>query len=60
MSGVSIEGAVALVTGGRRGLGRAFVDALVRHGADKVYATARRPTPMIRRGGKHPGNGSMM
>lgn len=41
----SIEGAVALVTGGRRGLGRAYVDALVRHGAAKVYATARRPIP---------------
>jgi NAD(P)-dependent dehydrogenase (short-subunit alcohol dehydrogenase family) len=41
----SIEGAVALVTGGQRGLGRAFVDALVRHGAAKVYATARKPAP---------------
>lgn len=41
----SIEGAVALVTGGRRGLGRAFVDALVAHGAAKVYATARNPKP---------------
>lgn len=39
----SIEGAVGLVTGGRRGLGRAHVDALVRHGAAKVYATARKP-----------------
>ena len=38
-----VEGAVALVTGGRRGLGRAYVDALVRHGAGKVYATARKP-----------------
>jgi NAD(P)-dependent dehydrogenase (short-subunit alcohol dehydrogenase family) len=39
----SIEGAVALVTGGHRGLGRAYVDALMRHGAVKVYATARQP-----------------
>lgn len=39
----SIEGAVALVSGGRRGLGRAYVDALTRHGAVKVYATARQP-----------------
>ncbi|WP_024805094.1 SDR family oxidoreductase [Nocardia sp. BMG51109] len=40
-----IEGSVALVTGGRRGLGRAFVDELLRRGATKVYATARRPEP---------------
>lgn len=40
-----IDGAVALVTGGRRGLGRAFVNALVANGAAKVYATARRPAP---------------
>ena len=39
----NVEGAVGLVTGGRRGLGRAYVDALVRHGAVKVYATARKP-----------------
>jgi NAD(P)-dependent dehydrogenase (short-subunit alcohol dehydrogenase family) len=39
----SVEGAVALVTGGRRGLGGAYVDALVRHRAVKVYATARKP-----------------
>lgn len=38
----SIEGAVGLVTGGHRGLGRAYVAALVRHGAVKVYATARK------------------
>jgi NAD(P)-dependent dehydrogenase (short-subunit alcohol dehydrogenase family) len=41
----SIESAVALVTGGQRGLGRAFVDALLQHGAAKVYATARKPAP---------------
>ncbi|MEV5650355.1 SDR family oxidoreductase [Nocardia sp. NPDC052254] len=42
---VEIEGAVALVTGGRRGLGKAFVDELLRRGAGKVYAAARTPHP---------------
>jgi NAD(P)-dependent dehydrogenase (short-subunit alcohol dehydrogenase family) len=40
-----IKGTVALVTGGQRGLGRAFVDELLRRGATKVYATARAPKP---------------
>jgi NAD(P)-dependent dehydrogenase (short-subunit alcohol dehydrogenase family) len=40
-----IHGKTVLVTGGQRGLGRAFVDELVRRGAVKVYATARRPQP---------------
>jgi NAD(P)-dependent dehydrogenase (short-subunit alcohol dehydrogenase family) len=39
--GVQIEGAVALVTGGNRGLGKAFVRALLDAGAAKVYAAAR-------------------
>jgi NAD(P)-dependent dehydrogenase (short-subunit alcohol dehydrogenase family) len=39
--GVKIEGAVALVTGGNRGLGKAFVRALLVAGASKVYAAAR-------------------
>ncbi|MBL7492912.1 SDR family oxidoreductase [Frankia sp. AgB1.9] len=39
----SLEGAVVLVTGGNRGLGRAFVDAAFDRGARKVYATARDP-----------------
>lgn len=39
----NIEGSIALVTGGQRGLGRAFVEELLRRGATKVYATARRP-----------------
>ncbi|MGW2782245.1 SDR family oxidoreductase [Streptomyces populi] len=39
----SIEGSVALVTGGSRGIGSAFVDALYERGARKVYATARDP-----------------
>ncbi|TQS46034.1 SDR family oxidoreductase [Cryptosporangium phraense] len=39
----TIEGAVALVTGGQRGLGKAFVEELLAAGAAKVYATARTP-----------------
>lgn len=39
----SIEGAVVLVTGGQRGLGKAFVAKLLERGAAKVYATARTP-----------------
>ena len=39
--GVKIEGAVALVTGSNRGLGKAFVRGLLDAGAAKVYAAAR-------------------
>ncbi len=38
-----IAGAVALVTGANRGLGRAFVQALRARGAAKIYAAARDP-----------------
>jgi NAD(P)-dependent dehydrogenase (short-subunit alcohol dehydrogenase family) len=38
---MQVEGAVALVTGANRGLGRAFARALVEAGAAKVYAGAR-------------------
>mgnify|MGYP002622418841 CR=1 FL=1 len=38
---MDIHGCVALVTGANRGIGRAFVDALMKRGAKKVYATAR-------------------
>ncbi len=41
----AIGGSVALVTGGQRGLGRAFVEELLARGAGKVYATAREPKP---------------
>jgi NAD(P)-dependent dehydrogenase (short-subunit alcohol dehydrogenase family) len=38
-----IQGGIALVTGANRGLGLAFVQALLDRGAAKVYAAARNP-----------------
>ncbi|MDT0322455.1 SDR family oxidoreductase [Streptomyces millisiae] len=38
-----LHGATALVTGAGRDLGRHFAEQLLRRGAAKVYATARRP-----------------
>lgn len=40
---VSVNGSVALVTGGNRGLGDRFVRALLQAGASKVYVAARDP-----------------
>jgi NAD(P)-dependent dehydrogenase (short-subunit alcohol dehydrogenase family) len=40
-----IDGSIAFVTGGQRGLGEAFVEGLLQRGATKIYATARKPTP---------------
>ncbi|QEV19095.1 SDR family oxidoreductase [Streptomyces alboniger] len=40
---VAVAGKVAVVTGGRRGLGAALVDELLARGARKVYSTARAP-----------------
>jgi len=38
---MQIKGATALVTGTNRGIGKAFIDALLSAGVKKVYATAR-------------------
>ncbi|MGY4651879.1 SDR family oxidoreductase [Mycobacterium sp. URHB0021] len=42
---VDVYGSTAVVTGGQRGLGKAIVDELLRRGAARVYATARKPEP---------------
>lgn len=41
----TLEGAVVLVTGGQRGIGKSLVDDLLTRGVKKVYATARNPQP---------------
>src|ERR1700716_1542696 len=43
MKAQRIEGAVALVTGANRGIGRALTEGLLTRGVRKVYATARNP-----------------
>lgn len=47
---MKIQGSVALVTGANRGLGAAFVRALLAAGADKVYAAARDPSTVTETG----------
>ena len=46
---MEIKESVALVTGANRGIGHAFVRALVDHGAAKVYAGARDPATVTDR-----------
>jgi NAD(P)H-binding len=43
MKALTINQAVALVTGANRGIGRALTEALLTRGVKKVYATARDP-----------------
>jgi len=44
---MKIAGCTALVTGANRGLGRAFIEALRRAGAAKIYAAARNKAGII-------------
>ena len=44
-----VRGCVALVTGGNRGIGEAFVSELLAGGASKVYCGARTPADVPRR-----------
>ncbi len=50
---MKIAGSVALVTGSNRGIGRAFVDALIQRGAKKVYITARDASKLSDLGAKY-------
>lgn len=43
---MKITGSVALVTGANRGIGRAFVEELLKRGASKIYVAARDPASL--------------
>ncbi len=45
---MKLAGSVALVTGANRGLGRAFVDALLQAGVSRIHAAARDPASVDR------------
>ncbi|WP_405689662.1 SDR family oxidoreductase [Streptomyces sp. NBC_00057] len=47
---MDINGSVALVTGANRGIGMAFTEALLAHGAAKVYAGVRDPKAALASG----------
>src|SRR5438874_13823654 len=52
--GYALSGKTALVTGAKRGIGEALVDALVAAGVNKVYAAARHISalaPLVERHG---------
>jgi NAD(P)-dependent dehydrogenase (short-subunit alcohol dehydrogenase family) len=52
---MNIEGAVALVSGANRGIGRCYVEALIARGAAKIYAGARDPGRIADLVAAHPG-----
>jgi NAD(P)-dependent dehydrogenase (short-subunit alcohol dehydrogenase family) len=55
MPKIQLKDSVALITGANRGIGRAYVEALVRAGARKVYAAARRLESVDSLVAAHPG-----
>jgi len=55
MPKIQVRDSVALVTGANRGIGRAYVEALVQAGARKVYATARKAESVQDLVAAHPG-----
>lgn len=53
--GIEVQGKIALVTGANRGIGKAIVEALLSHGAAKVYAAVRSlgtATPLVEKYGE--------
>ncbi len=52
---MKVAGSVVLVTGANRGIGRAYVAALLERGAGKIYATARRVEAVADLARAHPG-----
>lgn len=42
---MTIKDSIVLVTGANRGIGRALVDALLAHGAKKIYTAAKKLNP---------------
>jgi len=51
---MQIKGCVAFVTGANRGIGKAYVKALLEAGANTVYAAARGPSSLVAASGAVP------